>query len=55
MTLIARLTKHLTLDLSRTPAPAPTPKPKVDTRAAHMALKKVQDAVHAELRAAVKP
>jgi site-specific DNA-methyltransferase (adenine-specific)/modification methylase len=55
MTLIARLSKLITLDLTRTPAPAPTPKPKVDTRAAHYALEQRRAAVHAELRAAVKP
>ena len=52
MSLIARLSRLITLDLSRTPS-SPTPKPKTDTRAAHYALEQKRAAVHAELRKAV--
>jgi hypothetical protein len=53
MSLIKWCQKHLTWDLSRNPVPAPTPKRKIETQAAHYALKTIRANTHAKLMAEV--
>lgn len=59
MTLISRLARHLTINLELTPSAkarmADERRRSRHNLAAHRALENKQAAVHAELRAAVKP